>query len=433
MADLDSRQDPSEEYGRHRGEELMLENASLFDKMKNLSYVTFMLIGIALLWPWNCFLSASLYFQHDVFHDDTIYAKIYISTMMSISTISSVAFNFWLSKRQHSYAERVVRGLVWEVLVFGLLCVFVLVHGAFPEWLNFVFLMGMVLVSSCGTAMTQNGAMALANVFGPQFSQSVMMGQGIAGVLPSLVLFAVSFIGDPRDQSVGGIFAYFCTTVVVSASCIVLYRASGIGRADKHKLLGGETNNNEADDTVSFSILYQKLKFLVLSIFTTFVVTLLFPVFAANTFVAGLPMHNSQYIPFIFTVWNLGDLYGRAISGYPFFQSAKFTPYKTFLYSISRIGLVPLFFCFNLNDSMKPSTSVLSDFGYIILQFVFGLTNGNVLSVCFMKVSPQLGSDKERRAAGGFTNIFLSSGLAFGSLLSYVFVYIVSTYRAGGA
>ncbi|SCU80218.1 LAME_0B02080g1_1 [Lachancea meyersii CBS 8951] len=416
-----------DQYHRHHNLEIQLENASLGEKLRDVRYVTFLLIGIALLWPWNTFLSASLYFQHDVFHDDTIYAKIYISTMMSISTLSSVGFNFWLSKRQHSYATRVTRGLTWEVLVFGLLSVFVLVHKLFPPWLNFAFLMLMVLASSCGTAMTQNGAMALANVFGPQFSQSIMMGQGIAGVLPSLVLFCVSYIGDPRDQSVGGIFAYFCTTVMVSILCIVLYRFSAIGSADKSEVLMEDPACNRETDAVAFSTLFSKLKYLVLSIFTTFVVTLLFPVFAANTFVVRLSMNNAQYIPFIFTIWNLGDLYGRAISEKAFFQSSNFTPLRTFIYSLARIGLVPLFFCFNLNDRLKTSSTVLSDLGYIVLQFIFGVTNGNILSISFMKVSPQLSSDKERKAAGGFTNIFLSSGLAFGSLLSYAFVYIVRT------
>lgn len=418
---------PSTELHRHIGEELELENATLWVKLQDLNYTTFLLIGIALLWPWNSFLSASLYFQHDVFHDKTVFAKIYISTMMSISTISSVIFNYWLSKRQHSYPSRIVRGLIWEIMVFGLLSMFVFVHKSLPDWLNFTFLMSTVLVSSLGTAMTQNGAMALANVFGPQFSQGVMVGQAVAGVLPSLVLFLVSYIGDPRDQSVGGIFAYFGSTVLVSVACIVLYRVSSIGSADKHDFLNRELDP-EATVSVPFSLLFDKLRYLVLSIFTTFVVTLLFPVFAANTFVSGLPMRNAQYIPLIFTVWNLGDLYGRAISGYSFFQSPSFTPFKTFLYSIARIGLVPLFFCFNLNSSARPSSSIsaiVSDLLYILLQFAFGVTNGNVLSVSFMKVSSQLNSDKQRKAAGGFTNIFLSAGLAFGSLLSYLFTYIV--------
>lgn len=417
-----------------RGDDL-LENTSLLTKLKNLNYVSFLMIGVALLWPWNSFLSASLYFQHDVFKDTTIYAHVYISTMMTISTISSVVFNFWLSKRQHSYAKRIARGLVWEILVFGLLCLFVVVHKGFPDWMNFTFLMSMVLVSSLGTAMTQNGAMALANVFGAQFSQAVMMGQAIAGVLPSLVLFAISYIGESRDQSVGGIFAYFFSTVLVSVACIILYRVSSIDGADKVDLLIQDVESDPQAEAVPFSLLFKKLRYLVLAIFTTFAVTLLFPVFAANTFVNGLPMHNAQYIPFIFTVWNLGDLYGRAISGYSFFQSENFTPFKAFLYSVARIALVPAFFCFNLNDSRKLSSPspVLSDLLYILLQFVFGVTNGNALSVSFMKVSSQLTTDKQRKAAGGFTNTFLSAGLAFGSVLSYAFVFIVGTYKPENA
>ncbi|SCW01368.1 LAFE_0D11034g1_1 [Lachancea fermentati] len=417
---------PLEESMQHAPEEAVLEDATFLEKLRNLSYLTFLLIGVALLWPWNCFLSASLYFQHDVFHDDTIYAKIYISTMMSISTLSSVAFNFWLSTRQHGYAKRIVRGLIWEVVVFGSLCVLVSIHKLLPTWLTFTILMLLVLTSSVGTAMTQNGAMAMANVFGSQFSQAVMVGQAIAGVLPSLVLFGVSFIGDPRNQSTGGIFAYFFTTAMVSVACIILYRASAIGAADKYEMIRDDNTTASDSKSVPFSVLFSKLKYLVLSIFTAFVVTLVFPVFAAHTFVAGLPIHNSQYIPLIFTVWNLGDLYGRVISNYDFFQNPKFTPFKTFIYSIARIGLVPLFFCFNINNASKTKYRTLSDLLYILLQFVFGVTNGNVISVSFMKVSSQLDTDKERKAAGGFTTVFVSTGLALGSIISYLFVYFIS-------
>lgn len=43
----------------------------------------------------------------------------------------------------------------------------------------------------------------------------------------------------------------------------------------------------------------------------------------------------------------------------------------------------------------------------------------------FMKVPEQLDNDDEKEAAGGFTNIFVSTGLALGSIISYVFVFII--------
>lgn len=415
------------ESHQHLREEILLEHATFYEKLHNLTYATFLMIGVAFLWPWNCFLSASLYFQHDVFHDDTVYANIYTSTMMSISTISSVIFNVWLSKRQHSYTKRIVRGLVWESMVFTTLCVLVLTHHILPQWFTFFLLMVMVLISSLGTAMTQNGTMAMANIFGKEFSQAVMVGQAIAGVLPSLALFGVSFVGDPTDQSTGSIFAYFFMTTAVSVGTIIMYRMSSI--EDKGTTGFIVSEESESQVHVPFMTLFSKLKYLVLSIFTTFVVTLVFPVFAANTFVSGLPLHNSQYIPLIFTMWNLGDLYGRVISDYQIFQNDSFTPFKTFIYSLARIAFVPLFFCFKIKNTSNTSHKTLSDICYIFLQFAFGVTNGNVISVSFMKVGSQLDTDVERKAAGGFTNVFLSTGLALGSVISYLFVYLISQYK----
>lgn len=69
---------------------------------------------------------------------------------------------------------------------------------------------------------------------------------------------------------------------------------------------------------------------------------------------------------------------------------------------------------------------MLQDAFYIIIQYAFGLTNGHVISISFMKVPEELSNDEEREAAGGFTNIFVSTGLTLGSIVSYFFVYIIA-------
>lgn len=402
-----------------------LEQQSLWNKLQNLSYLTFFFIGIGLLWPWNCILSASLYFKHDVFYDNSIWAKIFTSSMMTVSTMTSMLFNIWLATRQHSYSERVVRGLVWEIIVFVVLALVTMMHSVLPLWLVFTLVMMLVAVSSVATAMTQNGIMAIANVYGSEYSQAVMVGQAVAGVLPSIVLFAISFFSDPSEQSTGGILLYFLTTAIVATISVILYRVNQIGS----KLMVNTTSETVIAAVVPFRTLYQKLKYLALSIFTTFVVTLIFPVFASTVLVKGLPLTNSQYAPFIFTVWNLGDLHGRVIADGPIFRSETFTPFKTFAYSLSRLLFVPLFFYFSMNNS-RPNIHfpMLQDLMYTILQYAFGLTNGNVISLSFMKVPEQLSTDEEREAAGGFTNIFVSTGLTLGSIVSYFFVFIIDSF-----
>lgn len=402
-------------------EQRSLAQKPFMEKIRNHVYLTLLFIGIGLLWPWNCILSASVYFKHDVFHDKTIWANIFTSSMMTVSTLSSMLSNVWLARRQHSYSERVIRGLIWEILVFVALSAVTMMHSLCSLWFTFTLVMVLVAISSVATAMTQNGIMAIANVYGSEFSQAVMVGQAVAGVLPSVVLLIISFFSNPSEQSTSGIVFYFLTTTVVAMVSVVLYRVNKIGSRLKNP-----TTSSLASPAIPFKTLFYKLKYLVLSIFTTFVVTLIFPVFAATVLVKGFPLSNSQYSPFIFTVWNVGDLHGRVIADWPIFRSPRFTPFKTFVYSLWRLLFIPLFLFFCINNKSEISFPVLQDLGYTILQYAFGLTNGHVISISFMKVPEQLATDEEREAAGGFTNIFVSTGLTLGSVVSYAFVYIIA-------
>ena len=63
---------------------------------------------------------------------------------------------------------------------------------------------------------------------------------------------------------------------------------------------------------------------------------------------------------------------------------------------------------------------------YLLIQFLFGFTNGHLCSNCFMNISTKFDNDDEKEAAGGFSTVFLSIGLAAGSLFSYVFIPLVS-------
>lgn len=411
----------SEYDGTPEIEQRSLAQKPFMEKIRNHVYLTLLFIGIGLLWPWNCILSASVYFKHDVFHDKTIWANIFTSSMMTVSTLSSMLSNVWLARRQHSYSERVIRGLIWEILVFVALSAVTMMHSLCSLWFTFTLVMVLVAISSVATAMTQNGIMAIANVYGSEFSQAVMVGQAVAGVLPSVVLLIISFFSNPSEQSTSGIVFYFLTTTVVAMVSVVLYRVNKIGSRLKNP-----TTSSLASPTIPFKTLFYKLKYLVLSIFTTFVVTLIFPVFAATVLVKGFPLSNSQYSPFIFTVWNVGDLHGRVIADWPIFRSPRFTPFKTFVYSLWRLLFIPLFLFFCINNKSEISFPVLQDLGYTILQYAFGLTNGHVISISFMKVPEQLATDEEREAAGGFTNIFVSTGLTLGSVVSYAFVYIIA-------
>lgn len=406
----------------------------MIKKLQNTEYLTFLLIGIGLLWPWNNILSATLFFQKKIFDETTIYAKIFTSSMMTVSTLSSLLFNVYLERRQHSYTARVRRGLIWQITVFICLVLISVISDKLWMMLDFLFVMVLISISAIATALTQNGIMAIANVFGPEFSQSVMVGQAVAGVIPSIILLIVS-IGksDDNDQTSSnvGIYFYFLTTSFVCIACMILFHLTKLG--DK-LIKSTETENPEVSlhpkQNIPFAVLYDRLKFLVLSIIVTFIITLIFPVFTAATFVSRLPMNNAQFIPLMFTVWNLGDLYGRVVANWPQFRDSNSTPWKIFVYSLSRIAFIPFYFFYTFRSrANSTSKSLLLDIGYILLQFLFGVTNGHIISMCFMKVPEFLTTDQEKEAAGGFTNIFASTGLAIGSIVSYIFVFLINAIK----
>jgi len=431
--------------------------------LSQLKYVTFTIIGIALLWPWNCFLSASAYYGDRFTHSPSL-VKMYSSTMMSVSTIMSTCFNYYLSQIQSgvNYNFRINAGLGITIGVF-IFMAFSCVMDVFIRMDDLVFfagLMVMVLVSAMATCLAQNGTMATVNVLGQLYTNAVMVGQAIAGTLPSVALIiSILLVGEKgiksEDAKEGdndyyvqknfGVFIYYITASLVSIVSIALlaltnhYRTDAIYKALDEVMNEEHVGENPDEDEepevmiqekyVPFGVLWKKLHLIVLTIFLTFCITLLFPVFASivesvNTDLKFFLFKKSIYIPFIYLVWNLGDLLGRILCGA---TNSKFliqNPKVLIWYSVGRLLFIPLFMTSNIHPKGQLAL-IPSDFWYVMLQFLFGLSNGQLCTSCFMVVGDHCDDDDEREAAGGFTTVFLSVGLAAGSLLSYLLVLVV--------
>ncbi|CDR43208.1 CYFA0S11e01530g1_1 [Cyberlindnera fabianii] len=437
-ADNNPRYESLSRYGSPDGsthdhvvpERVLLQFGRITLTVTQLRYSSFLLLGVALLWPWNCFLSASGYFIAK-FGADSPLGKNYSSTMMTVSTLTSLCFNSVLSTRQNAnYSKRIFRGNALNFSCFVILALIELIDPNLHSTSYFVFIMLLVLLSSLGTALQQNGCMALANVRGPEYAQGTMVGQAIAGVLPSLSLMISELIySGHREKSSASIVIYFAMTSVITLLAgilfVVTYKIDGepgvSSTSDEEATASsGEQNSNY----VPFMTLFNKLKFIVLSIVMSFVVTLIFPIFASNVTSVHTDWKLTSdpiFIPFAFLVWNIGDLIGRIACGY---ENLVITnDVKLFVYTIARFVFVPFLLMCNL-DSRKGHAVIKSDTFYLLIQFLFGFTNGHSLSCAFMNVGPYV-EDNEKEAAGGFSTVFLSVGLLLGSVLSYIFVPLV--------
>ncbi|KAJ5105249.1 Cytochrome P450 monooxygenase [Penicillium alfredii] len=401
-------------------------------------YNIFFLLGVAMLWAWNMFLAAAPYF-HSRFQSDDWAAAHYQPSILSVSTVTNLATVSILAKRQQnaSYPWRITLSLLINCFVFTLLAFSTVVLKDASVRVYFGFLMVMVFGTSLATGINQNGVFAYVSGFDrEEYTQAIMGGQGVAGVLPCVVqILSVLAVpskdqGDqkrspsmPQGSSSGSAFIYFLTSTGFSVAALMAFLYLVQHRPHTRPKLTTEDDEIVSDScahdkTVGLWTLFTKLRFLALSVFLCFLVSMVFPVYTAEIQSVNDPAKSRIYdqtvfVPLAFLVWNVGDLVGRMAVAIPWLSLAH-RPSMAFALAIARVVFIPLYQLCNINGR---GAAVHSDFFYLfIVQLSFGATNGYLASSCMMGAGHWVSAD-EREAAGGFMSMALVGGLAAGSLL----------------
>ncbi|KAL2133395.1 hypothetical protein VTI74DRAFT_2438 [Chaetomium olivicolor] len=415
-----------------------------------IEYSIFALIGVAMLWAWNMFLAAAPYFQTRFQSNPWIFANSQ-SAILATSTVINLVAMLILTNIQSSanYPWRINTALLINAAVFGLLTLSTtsFLDASPKAYLTYVLLM--VALTAWAAGLMQNGAFAFAASFGrTEYTQAIMAGQGVAGILPPLTQMVsfLAFSGSPSPsipepnqdtppaEDSTAAFIYFLTAVVISL--ITLLAFIPLVRRHNHlierRLLASPqqdlaqsvTSLEEAERAsrryVSMPVLFRKLHWVAASVFMCFAVAMFFPVFTGKILSvhdpagAGRLFAPGAFIPLGFFFWNLGDLTGRVSTMLPF--SLRHKPKALFAISLARWGFLPLYLLCNLHGK---GAAVGSDLFYLlVVQFPFGLTNGWLGSSAMMAAGEWVG-EGEREAAGGFMGMCLVAGLAAGSMLSF--------------
>jgi equilibrative nucleoside transporter 1/2/3 len=393
------------------------------------------------------FLAAAPYFQNR-FEADPWILENSQSAIISVSTVTNLATTLILTNIQTSasYPFRINAALAINTTVFALLTVTTRYFLEVSTGFYFGFMLLLVSASSLATGLLQNGGFAFAASFGrPEYTQAIMAGQGIAGVLPAVAQM-VSVLAVPPEspdhlpdptpgtpppgqKSGTSAFVYFLTAVGVSIVAIVAF-APLVRRHRKlmearltAQMAESRASLEEAERAarryVSIPSLFSKLRWVAAAVFMCFVVTMFFPIFTSKVLsvrgdsAAGV-FAPPAFIPLGFLCWNLGDLIGRMATMLPF--SLRKTPAALFGVSLARILFLALYMLTNIRGrgAVVPSDA----FYLLVVQFPFGFTNGWLGSSSMMAAGEWV-DDSEREAAGGFMSLCLVAGLTVGSLLSF--------------
>ena len=388
------------------------------------------------------FLAAAPYFQSR-FQDDDWTLQNFQPAILSVSTLTNLGSMLVLTNLQYSasYPFRINLALYINVVVFALLTFSTRFFLDITPTSYLAYVLCMVALTAWAAGLIQNGAFAFASSFGrPEYMQAIMAGQGVAGVLPSLVQVISVLVSPPEDsmqdesdgvaQGIGNAaFIYFLTAVIMSVTALLAFIP--LVRRHDHivenrmmeQMAASMTSVEEAEraarKVVGMPALFRKLHWLAGGVFMCFVVTMFFPVFTPKILSvtppeeAGGLLRPAAFIPLGFFFWNLGDLGGRL--------STLLVPYTgrppaLFAISVARLLFLPLYALCNLHGR---GAVIHSDLFYlVVVQFLFGLTNGWLASNCMMAAGEWV-DEGEREASGGFMGLCLVAGLAFGSLLSF--------------
>lgn len=389
----------------------------------------------------NMFLAAAPYFQHR-FKTSQWILNHFQAAEVSVSTVTNLTSMVVLTRLQKgaSYPKRISSSLVLYTAIFAVLTLSTLVKA--PAGVYFGFILVTIFATSLATGLIQNGLFAFTSGYGrSEYTQAIMTGQGVAGVLPPLVqIISVAAVrrstgGDPAAaaESPKSAFIYFLTATAISAISLLAFfyllrrkthrdalQAAAkptIDGASEGDVLSGESQRNQSDGerpSVPMMTLFRKLAFLSVAVFLCFTVTMVFPVFTAIIqSVSGID--TAVFIPLGFLVWNIGDLGGRLLTAVPKLSLTHW-PFALFCIAMARLIFIPLYFLCNLKGR---GAYIDSDLFYlVIVQFLFGLSNGYLGSSCMMGAGEWV-APEEREVAGGFMGMMLVGGLAVGSLLSF--------------
>ncbi|CDS03912.1 hypothetical protein LRAMOSA06867 [Lichtheimia ramosa] len=429
----------------------------------NIVYWVFFIYGIAMLLPWNVFITASEYFVKRF--ADTPYAETfqnYFSTSFTATNLALFGLLLWRQSNAATFRLDVLGPILVNSVVFGIMAITVAtaVHGTGYFWTTMILL----TITGLTTSVFQIAVFAEACRFPPRYIQAVMSGQGIAGVAVAFASLLSAFAGSttqaPDEASITrSAFIYFMSAFAITIAAlvgrIVVSRqpfyikqsqlTTGIlstESLDDTDVEEGDSDDHHYTQQTSVAIVIRKCGGLIFAVAYVFAITLaVFP--SITALIKSVVRHDPDdsqriitdgnrfldddvFVAFHFVLFNVGDWVGRTL---PIFPSMRtFKTKLLVLYSLARTLFVPAFLMCNVVVSDRKMAAVIdSDVIYMLLVWIFAVSNGWLGSLTMMAAPQQesITSATEKSLIGSVMSFSLLVGLAVGGSASFILRAIV--------
>jgi hypothetical protein len=225
---------------------------------------------------------------------------------------------------------------------------------------------------------------SLSQVFGvashyPSFCMIfASSGQGISGMIPSLLQFYSQRKGDLHSDSL--FVTSFAAILYASFSILCYFYLLGYGPSTtSYQSLEQDMDVMDQNVDMDIGALLYEIRFPFLSVLLNMLITLLiFPSITSHVESIG---NIPSFVLFHFLCYNLADWVGKSISLLPMFHIQS--PMTVFIGTLLRILFIPAIMCCNVMLYNKNGTPyphyipvLFSDSVYFCILFLFAFTNG---------------------------------------------------------
>uniref|UniRef100_A0A1I8H5C9 Equilibrative nucleoside transporter 3 n=1 Tax=Macrostomum lignano TaxID=282301 RepID=A0A1I8H5C9_9PLAT len=385
-----------------------------------ISLLLFTLLGVGSLLPWNFFTTARSYFEYKLRNVSNITGwpdqpwmrdtfESYLAVFSNLPGVLCVLANAAAAGRV-TIAGRMVVSLSLMSAMFACSAAFVLVDTDWHQSEFFWATLASVALMSGSGAVMQGSLFGLAAMFPKRYINAVTLGQASGGVIAAVAYIISLEIGShPRSAA----FLYFLSATVVLLMCLAAYLLL--------RRLSFAPNRRRLSNRPAWRHLIGPGggAFAVLTITLT-----LYPALLSSLSPMAEPW--LLYSPLCcFLVYNTFDLFGR------FLTSAAPTPgacgrahFSLITLALLRLLFVPLFLMCNysLGGEQRRLMPVYFawDWAPPLLVSAFGLSNGYLFTLCFMRASEQAPTHLAE-SHGAVMSMCAVVGSSTGSALSFLF------------
>eukprot|EP01134_Creolimax_fragrantissima_P005372 CFRG5372T1 len=393
------------------------------DKYHVAYWLTFFL-GMAMLFPWNTFITASDYWESRF--KGSPYESNYNNYITLTTQVSNIVFLALLLRYSYlmSLRMRILIPIFLQLIVFSIQAVLVKQETVEPD-VFMGFLVICCVICGATTSALQGGLFGLAGILPEVYTQALMLGMALAG----LIVASLNVINIKEGSNLGynPSFVYFVTTcIVLFFSLFSFWVLSNLPIVRHYQGKTSGSNDKMVHDKYNFSRTFMAIYDQLFNVGYNFFITLaIFPSLTSRIIDHSHWLvtedGSNLFVPvFCFVIFNAGDVCGRALSAY----SHIFTP-KTLRYAVlARTLFIPLFLLCDIKYGLLSAVLFHSDVWYILFIVLFSVSNGYLGSLCMM-YAPQQVIPEDGECAGTMMVFSLTTGLLIGSWFSFVFVSVV--------